>query len=790
MPELKVRIITEAQTAGLRQMQAALEQFRGSLGGLQGMLASLRGTLTAAFGGLALTALTRAAVAGAQQSAVAQAQLRQALLSTGQASEQAAAALVRQAQALERLTGQDDATVHAVQRILLSLGATIEQTQRLTPLVLDLAAAMGTDATTAARLLGQALDGQATGLARYNITARNFDTLTDQLTRAFGGQARALQAARGPLGELAILQDQALKGLGQALLQTAAPALRSLNGALEALARTIAAPGFAEGLRATWHLLGSAALTAGILALGTALGRVYPQLAAFLSLWRQFGAASLAAAFTEAQLAAAGLAARLAALVAAVDTLRNAWGAWQAEMAARGARAAAGDTLTESRRVLEREIAAAEAAQRLSTARAAEMRARLDTAFAGRQETVQRSVSAGTGGATLLPPQTTRVRDLAAEHEALTAISRELRQIHTTQDEIERRQLGEWLTGQMTRGVGALEEAFRRAGERVLALAEWRRALIEQVRGFSEIAERMDQAEAEREATRQRALAEYYRGVSQILEIEERREETARRRAEAEATLQSFHGQLGLQLQQEFGVVVDAQGRIQNLVAAARDAASTIAQTIGNAFRVIGDQITKLILGTVTWGQALANIGRTILAQLVASIVNFFVTLAVRAMLTALLGTAITEAAAASAASAWAGPAILASTATYGTAPAVGTAALGAALAAAPAIAAAASFAGGFARGGLVTGPGGPAEDRVLARLSPGEFVIPATAVRRAGLPALEAIRQGLPPWPLRAPAREESQESAPLRVVIVDQRREAEELLRDPRWRSALVNL
>ncbi|MEH2542809.1 hypothetical protein [Bradyrhizobium sp. AZCC 1699] len=44
-----------------------------------------------------------------------------------------------------------------------------------------------------------------------------------------------------------------------------------------------------------------------------------------------------------------------------------------------------------------------------------------------------------------------------------------------------------------------------------------------------------------------------------------------------------------------------------------------------------------------------------------------------------------------------------------------------------------------FADGGTVTGPGGPRDDRVLARLSPGEFVVNAGAAAR-NLPLLQAI--------------------------------------------------
>lgn len=44
--------------------------------------------------------------------------------------------------------------------------------------------------------------------------------------------------------------------------------------------------------------------------------------------------------------------------------------------------------------------------------------------------------------------------------------------------------------------------------------------------------------------------------------------------------------------------------------------------------------------------------------------------------------------------------------------------------------------------GGRVSGPGGPKDDMVMARLSPGEFVLPVGTVRKYGLARLEKMRQ------------------------------------------------
>lgn len=56
------------------------------------------------------------------------------------------------------------------------------------------------------------------------------------------------------------------------------------------------------------------------------------------------------------------------------------------------------------------------------------------------------------------------------------------------------------------------------------------------------------------------------------------------------------------------------------------------------------------------------------------------------------------------------------------------------------------SSARGFANGGLIRGAGGPKSDNILAWLSPGEFVLQASAVKKLGLDVVYALNQGFLP--------------------------------------------
>lgn len=216
----------EAAARTITQVRSALDSVRSAWQGVAGALAAA-----------GVTAALREMWSAAEESRVAQYQLRAALEASGQASREAAGALMDQANALQGLTGSSDEAVMSVQRVLLAMGATADQVEQLTPLVLDVAAAMGTDATTAARQLGQALDGQDVQLGRLNIKAKSFEELLQVLTQRFRGQASALMAAKGPMAAVTISIGELQEKLGGLLAWSAAPFLTEIGRIAAALER-------------------------------------------------------------------------------------------------------------------------------------------------------------------------------------------------------------------------------------------------------------------------------------------------------------------------------------------------------------------------------------------------------------------------------------------------------------------------------------------------------------------------------------------------------------------------
>lgn len=218
---------------GAAQVQRELQGVKGSFAAIGASLTSLNGFLAAA-GVSAVVAGMRSMMKNAEDGRVSLFRLRAALLGAGDGAEQFAEALSAQADSLEMLTGFAADSVRQSQSMLLSMGATVEQVQKLSPLVLDVAAAMGTDATAAAKQLGSALDGQEISLGKLNIKARDFDDLLAQLNSRVRGQAAALMEARGPMQQMSIEFGRLSGAIGELLNKGGAPLFEFIAGTARA----------------------------------------------------------------------------------------------------------------------------------------------------------------------------------------------------------------------------------------------------------------------------------------------------------------------------------------------------------------------------------------------------------------------------------------------------------------------------------------------------------------------------------------------------------------------------
>ena len=128
--------------------------------------------------------------------------------------------------ALQRETGvADDALRPAYDRLVRSIGDTEQATSAL-KLAMDISAGSGKSLDTVVQALGKAYDGNTAGLSRLGagidksvLATGNMDTITKDLARTFGGQAKtASETYKGQLDRLAVGFSELQESFGAGFL--------------------------------------------------------------------------------------------------------------------------------------------------------------------------------------------------------------------------------------------------------------------------------------------------------------------------------------------------------------------------------------------------------------------------------------------------------------------------------------------------------------------------------------------------------------------------------------------
>lgn len=155
----------------------------------------------------------RASVAAFQESEQAIAKLNGTLRATGQYTPEFSAEMQELSSQLQSVTTQGDEAILGVQTLLISFGAARSDIPKLTEAVLDLSAGLGTDLTSAAMMVGKALQGETSTLGRLGIQisdtaseSEKLDQVLMQIEQRFGGLARGEAATM--TGQLKVMQNQ------------------------------------------------------------------------------------------------------------------------------------------------------------------------------------------------------------------------------------------------------------------------------------------------------------------------------------------------------------------------------------------------------------------------------------------------------------------------------------------------------------------------------------------------------------------------------------------------------
>lgn len=266
---------------------------------------------------------------------------------------------------------------------------------------------------------------------------------------------------------------------------------------------------------------------------------------------------------------------------------------------------------------------------------------------------------------------------------------------------------------------------------------------------------RAGEAALEAEQMRVRAQAD-----QDALRMQERITSEMRQQTEEER-------RLGQAMRERNDVAFQIRQHIEAMPTPAEHLADLFVNGIRGAMDSVAHSLSGLIQGTMTWADALRSVASTMLTTVIQAVVRMFTEWILKRIMLKNVEVASAQAEGAAKAT----PALFDSISSYGVAAAVGVAAL---------IAALAAISGGFAEGGRPP-VGRPA---LVGELGPELFVPdrPGTVIP-ADLTAAIATTQA-------ASGSTQAQESPIPRVVILDDRNKAESVMRDPRFRSYLVDL
>lgn len=170
-------------------------------------------------------------VKGAQEMNRSLAQLEQALHGDTAAAKELANQASELEVALKGLFSEED--IKDAQARLALYTDESEQIKKLTPQILDLAAAKGVDLTTAADAVGKSLEGDADGLKKMGISVKDaateeerFAIITQGLTDKVGGQAQVVaDTTKTGWDQLVVKWDEMSKSVGEKLI----PIINSLG---------------------------------------------------------------------------------------------------------------------------------------------------------------------------------------------------------------------------------------------------------------------------------------------------------------------------------------------------------------------------------------------------------------------------------------------------------------------------------------------------------------------------------------------------------------------------------
>lgn len=145
-------------------------------------------------------------------------------------------ALLNQASALQEVTTFGDEAIIQSQALLAEFGLSEEQILKLTPALLDFAAAQGTSVTDAAKLLSKTIGSSTNALSRYGIEVEGavnsnerVESAIASLSEKFAGQAEATTSGAGAIQQFQNLVGDLQERIGGFIIKALNPVIKGVG---------------------------------------------------------------------------------------------------------------------------------------------------------------------------------------------------------------------------------------------------------------------------------------------------------------------------------------------------------------------------------------------------------------------------------------------------------------------------------------------------------------------------------------------------------------------------------
>lgn len=248
MPKVEIALLADAgaMVRGFRQGKDAADEFEGVLGKTQkavGVMDKAIAGAAVALGGAFVVAL-KTGVESLMAHEKADAQTAAAIKSTGGAANVSAKQIGQMADALEKKTGIDDVAIKQGSNLLLTFtkirneaGAGNDIFNQTTSIMADVATAMGKDPTSAAMMLGKALNDPVKGVSALGRAGVQFTKEQKDQIKTLVESGRTMDAQKMILKEL----ETQFGGSAEAAGKTFGGRLNILKARLEEVAESVAA---------------------------------------------------------------------------------------------------------------------------------------------------------------------------------------------------------------------------------------------------------------------------------------------------------------------------------------------------------------------------------------------------------------------------------------------------------------------------------------------------------------------------------------------------------------------